>query len=55
MTGIRGLWAGWSGKVVDLHVYGGLLLVGGGLWQLDPATGLAVPGAFLVFMGYFRT
>jgi hypothetical protein len=52
---IQRAWRGWTGKMVDLHTYGGLLLVGFGLWQLHPAAGLAVPGAFLVFMGYWRS
>jgi hypothetical protein len=53
--GIRRLWRAWTAKLIDLHTYGGLFLVGVGLFQLHPAAGLAVPGAFLVFMGYWRT
>lgn len=42
-------------NLTDIHVYGGLTMVGFGLWQWHPAPAIAVPGAFLVFMGYWRT
>ena len=40
--------------LTDVHVYGGLLMVGLGLGLWEVWAGVAVPGAFLVFMGYWR-
>jgi hypothetical protein len=35
----------------DFHVYGGLILVGFGLWRLQPWLSLTVCGAILILLG----
>lgn len=39
--------------VRDVFVFGGLLLMGYGLWLLAPWAGFAVPGAILLCIGLF--
>lgn len=40
--------------LVDLHVYGGTLLVGVGLGFMSPALGVAGVGVVLLFLGLWR-
>lgn len=37
----------------DFHVYGGLVLIGAGAWQLSPAWALVGVGAALAAIGMF--
>lgn len=39
--------------VRDCFVFGGLVLVGYGLWLLAPWAGFAVPGAIMLLIGLF--
>jgi hypothetical protein len=39
--------------VRDFHVYGGLIVMGYGLYLLRPWLGFAVPGAILLCIGMF--
>jgi len=40
-------------SVVSLHIYIGLVLVGFGVWLVDPRAALVVVGAALVYFGAF--
>lgn len=45
------VWSGWTGKIVDLHVYGGLILIGAGLWGADGGFALLACGVLLLLLG----
>lgn len=47
----KALWNDWDGKLVDLHVYGGLVLLAVGFWLIHPGAAFAIPGAVLVYIG----
>ena len=49
-------WVSALRKAVDLQdffVFGGLALLGYGLWMFSPWLGLAIPGAILLCFGLF--
>lgn len=44
----------WVPDVIDLHVYGGALLIAVGAWLWDPAAGPFTLGAILLVLGLRR-
>jgi len=37
----------------DIHIYGGIALIGWGLWQVDQRLSLTVMGLILLYLGVF--
>jgi len=39
--------------VRDVHIYGGIVLIGWGLWQIDHRLSFVVMGVILLYLGVF--
>lgn len=39
----------------DTYIFGGLAGIGGGLWLVSPALGIAVPGGLLFALGLYMS
>jgi len=39
--------------VTDIHIYGGIALIGWGLWQVDQRLSFTIMGVILLYLGVF--